>query len=143
MAAVEDVHRIDDHRRIGRALTIGIAVLLYGDDRVLEQAVLPRNEALARPIAVDALVRGNACVRDLVEDYLDVLLRDVVRVDEDGEPGLGAGLSWHTGLSTRNVCPHDTQKCELHCKAAAAGQCARQPPDYTGRITRAKNRALA
>ena len=85
-ARIQDIHGIDDHRRIGRVLTVRVAVLLHRDDRIIQQATLPAREARTRPVAVDALVRRGAGVGDFLQNDLDVLLGDVVGIDKDGEP---------------------------------------------------------
>ena len=64
----------------------GIHILLGDGGAVVEQHVLPRGETLTCPVAIDALICGDARIRHLVEDDLDVLRCDVVRVDENREP---------------------------------------------------------
>ena len=95
---IQDVHRVDDHRGVGGILAIRVAVLLHGNDRMVEQATLPARQSRTRPIAIDALVRRNARVGNLIEDYLDVLLANVVGIDQDGESQLGSRLK-HLVLS--------------------------------------------
>src|SRR5690242_16623698 len=57
-AGVEQVHRIDDHRRVGGVLALGVAELLDRLDRQGEQLVLPAAQVVVGPVAVGALDVG-------------------------------------------------------------------------------------
>ena len=83
IAAVQQVHRVNDHSGIRRIFAGGVAVLLDGDDRIVQQRVLPAFQPNVGPVAVDALASGDAEGRGLIENHFDVLGRNIVRVDED------------------------------------------------------------
>ena len=70
---IEDVHRVDDHGRVGGVLADGVAELLNRRDGIVEQRVFPLGVQGARPVAVNALVGDGAVFRKLVENGLDVL----------------------------------------------------------------------
>ena len=60
---IHDVHRVDDHGRIGGIFACGVAELLNGRDRVLKQRILPFGVQRACPVTVDTLVRDGAVFR--------------------------------------------------------------------------------
>src|SRR6185312_1409090 len=61
---VEQVHCVDDHRRVGGVLAHGIAELLDRLDRVAQQHLFPAVEVGLGPVAVDALDVRGAVLRD-------------------------------------------------------------------------------
>ena len=99
---VEDIHGVDDHGRVCGVLTLGVAELLNRRDGILQQHLLPLNMAGQRPVAIDALVGDGAVFRQLIEDGLQVLCGDVVRVDEQRETLLGR-LLIHDGPYCRRM----------------------------------------
>ena len=103
-AGVEQIHRVDDQRRIGRVLAGRVAELLDRLDRVRQQRFLPALELRAGPVAVDALDRRGAVLGDLGEQAVDDGGLRVVGVDENGERGgtCGHGVR-HVGLGNRSV----------------------------------------
>jgi hypothetical protein len=82
---VEQVHRVDDHRRVGGVLARRVGELLDGLDRLGEQVVLPALQVVAGPVAVRALDVGGAVLGDLGQQRLGDRGLGVVRVDEHGQ----------------------------------------------------------
>lgn len=96
LAGVQDVHRVDDERGVGRVLArllaglvaLDVTELLDGRDGVVEQLGAPLGRLRVGEVAVDAAVRRHAVAGNLVEDDGKVLGGDVVRVDEERETRL-------------------------------------------------------
>lgn len=82
---VQNVHRVDDQRRIGRVLACRIGVLLNGRDGVLQQHLFPGGEFRVGEIPVNAFYRRCAVVGDLIQNILYLAVRDVVGIDQHRE----------------------------------------------------------
>src|SRR5690606_21518819 len=84
-AAVQQVHRVDDQRRVGGVLAGGVGELLDRLDRQALQVLLPAPQVGRGPVAVCTLDRGGAVARNLGEEFgCDRCLR-VVGIDQDRE----------------------------------------------------------
>lgn len=73
-AGIKDIHGVNDHGRIRGILAGGVAVLLHGNDGILQQHMLPGSQLGIRPVAVDPLVGGHAAVGDLIQNDLNVFV---------------------------------------------------------------------
>src|SRR5690606_11165731 len=80
---MQDVHCINDHRRVCRIFALGVAVLLHRRDGVRQQAALPVLHIRPRPVAVNALDRGDAVSVNFVYNFFDLLRRYIVRIDKN------------------------------------------------------------
>ena len=98
VAGVEQVHRVDDQRRVGGVLAAGEGVLVHAADGAGVELVAPAAQVRGRPVAVGALDRRVAELRDLVEQRLGVAVRGVVGVDQHGDP-VGAHVGVHTAAA--------------------------------------------
>ena len=85
LVRVQNIHRVDDHRRVGGVLARGIAVLLDGRDGVFEQHPLPPSHGGLGPVAVDALDGGYTVFSDFVEHFLHMRVRHIVGVKQHGQ----------------------------------------------------------
>ena len=87
-AGVQQVHRVDDHRAVGRVLAGGVGELLDGWIECSSSVGLPPAELRRGPVAVDALDAGDAERRDLGEQPGDDDRVRVVGVDQHREVGV-------------------------------------------------------
>src|SRR5690606_29489752 len=98
VAAVHQVHRVDDQRAVRGVLAGGVVELLDRGDRVGQQPVLPAAEVPRGPVAVGAAHAGVAVLGDLRQQRRQVLRVAVVGVDQDREPrGVGHGILRRVG----------------------------------------------
>ena len=100
VAGVQQVHRVDDERRVGGVLADGEGVLVDGADGAGVELAGPAAEALGREVAVRALDGRGAVLGELLEQRLRVLGRGVVGVDEHGDPDAAAGVVVHPAHPT-------------------------------------------
>ena len=90
---MKQVHRIDDHRAVGRILAADDAELLDRPDRVVEQVRLPAGHVGRGPVAVDAAHRHAAARRGSEQHRLDQRRLRVVGVDHQRQTALrGRGI---------------------------------------------------
>src|SRR5699024_9732825 len=85
VAGIQQVHGVDDHGRVGGVFAGGVAVLLHRDDGIVQKRIFPAFQPDVAPVAVDALAGRHAEGGGLVHDDLDILGRNVVRVDQYGK----------------------------------------------------------
>jgi hypothetical protein len=100
---MQQVHGVDDHRAVGRVLADGVAELLHGLDRVVQQHALPARQVRRGPVAVDPPDAGHPVLRHFGEQPLDHRGPRVVGVDQHREPGGVGGFVGHVLRS----CHHD------------------------------------
>ncbi|MOA23463.1 hypothetical protein D3C78_1440860 [compost metagenome] len=81
---VEQLHRIDGHRHVGRVLALGIVELLHGAQRELQQPGLPALQGGLGPVAVGAADVDHAQRRQFGQDFVELVGGRVVRVDQQG-----------------------------------------------------------
>ena len=92
VACIEQVHGVDDQRRVGGVLATRVGELLNRLDRMAEQMLLPADEVRCRPVAVRPLDGGRSVLGDLLEQLGGQAGGRVVGVDQYGEShGVGAG----------------------------------------------------
>ena len=84
-AGVQQVHRVDDQRDVGRVLAGGVGELLLRQDGVPGQHLLPAGLLALGEVAVDAAQARLADLGHLLEEAVGDLGRGVVGVDQDGE----------------------------------------------------------
>ena len=75
LIGVKQVHRVDDHHHVGRVLALAVVELLHRADRVLVQHRLPALQPILLPVAVGAADVGDADLRELGEDHVDLARR--------------------------------------------------------------------
>src|SRR5690606_38018629 len=104
VAAVHQVHRVDDQRAVGGVLAGGVVELLDRRDRGGEQSVLPAAQVARGPVAVGAADAGVAVLGDLRQQVRQLGRVAVVGVDQDREAG--ASVAGHRMPSVSS--PDDT-----------------------------------
>ena len=77
-----------DERAVSRILASGVAELLDGCDRVVEENFFPAGKARLRPVAVNSLHAGDTVFRNLREKAVDDCRGCVVCVDQDSQVAL-------------------------------------------------------
>ena len=85
VARVEQIHRVDDQRRVGGVLAARVRELLDRLDRMPEQLVLPARQLRRRPVAVRALDRRCPVLGDLRQQLGGQAGSRVVGVDQNRE----------------------------------------------------------
>ena len=83
IAAVEQVHGVNDHGAVGCIFAGGVAILLDGNDGVVQQHILPAFQAGIRPIAVNTFAGRHAKGRSFIQNHLYICGADVIRIDQN------------------------------------------------------------
>src|SRR5690606_37853416 len=96
VAAVHQVHRVDDQGAVGGVLAGGVVELLDRGDRVGQQPVLPPAQVAGGPVAVGAAHAGVAVLGDLRQQRGQGGGVAVVGVDQDRQAG--ASVAGHAVL---------------------------------------------
>ena len=87
IAAVEQVHGVDGHPHVGRALALDDVELLHRDDRVRAGEIAPALEARLGPVAVGAAdIDGSELAKDQ-QNLVKVLRGRVIGVDQQCDIG--------------------------------------------------------
>jgi hypothetical protein len=87
-ARVQQLHRVDDERAVGRVLAARVLELLHGPDGEFREMLFPGRELGRGPVAVSAAHRGVAPGSDRLHDGRSVGGAGVLCVDEYCESGL-------------------------------------------------------
>ena len=87
IAAIEQVHRVDGHAHVGRALALDDVELLHRDDRVGAGQIAPALEAGLGPIAVGAADVDRAELAKHQQHFVEMVGRGIVGVDQQGDIG--------------------------------------------------------
>lgn len=82
---IKNIHRVDNHRRVGRVFTDRITELLNRLNRVDLERIFPAAHIRGRPVPVDAPNRDHSVFRRLRQDFIDERRLRVVAVDEHGD----------------------------------------------------------
>ena len=93
MAAVEQVHGVDRHPHVGRALALDHVELLHRHDRMHAGQRAPALEAGLGPIAVGAADVDRAQLAQHQQHLVEMVGRGIVGVDQQGDVQLGFGVS--------------------------------------------------
>ena len=120
VAAVQKVHSINDHGRVGGVFAGGVAVLLDGDDGVVQQCIFPAFQPHVRPVAIDALAGGHAKGRCFVQNHLYIFWRDVVRVNENRKFQVLHRLTSSRAWAAQSTYTAGTGSCR--CKFCGGGR---------------------
>ena len=94
IAAVEQVHRLDGHAHVGRALALDDVELLHRDDRVEAGQLAPALEAGLGPIAVGAADVDRAELAEHQQHFVEMLGASIVGVDQQGDVVLSFAVSF-------------------------------------------------
>ena len=81
IAGIEDVHRVDDHRHVGRIFARGIVKLLNRCDGILQKNIFTP-AVIFCPVTVDAAIRGKAVGFDFIKNNRCISGTDVFRIDQ-------------------------------------------------------------
>ena len=92
MAAIKQVHRIDRHPHVGRALALDHVELLHRHDRMQPGQLAPALEAGLGPIAIGAADVDRPKLAQDQQHFVEMIGRGVVRVDQQGNVQLGFGV---------------------------------------------------
>jgi hypothetical protein len=82
---VEHVHGSDDHSAISGILMVGVGELLYGQDGIVGQNLLPAAQGRLGPIAIDTSDANVTIVRNLRHQPSDDPVRNIVAIDQQGQ----------------------------------------------------------
>ena len=74
ISGIQNIHGINDHRRIGCVFSGGIAVLLDRNDGILQKNLFPGGKPCTGPVSIDPFVGGYADVCHFIHDDLDVFV---------------------------------------------------------------------
>ena len=92
MAAIEQVHRVDGHAHVGRALALDDVELLHRHDRMHAGQLAPALEAGLGPIAIGAADVDGAELAQHQQHFVEMVGRRIVGVDQQGDVQLGFGV---------------------------------------------------
>ena len=120
VAAVQKVHRINDHGGVCGVFAGGIAVLLDGDDGVVEQYILPAFQTRVRPVAVDPLAGRPPERSRLIQDHLDIFGGYIIRVDQNRQFQI---FHCFTSLAVHNTYTTDRGSCRYRSCGAGRPFC--------------------
>ncbi len=95
VAAVEQIHGVNNQPYIGGIFPLGVGELLDGYQRMLEQNAAPAAQCLAAPVAVNALDAGYAVLGNFFKQTLCRSGRCVVGINEYRQLGLPHVLDCH------------------------------------------------
>lgn len=82
---MEQIHRVDNQRRVCRVFPGRVAELLHRLDSNLVQRVFPTLEVARRPVTLCALDAREAVSRHFRQEFMDDGRLGVIGVDKDSE----------------------------------------------------------
>ena len=83
IARIQQIHGVNDHGAVGCIFAGGVAILLDGNDGVVQQHILPAFQAGIRPIAVNTFAGRHAKGRSFIQNHLYIFGADVIRIDQN------------------------------------------------------------
>lgn len=87
IARVQEIHRINDERRVRRILSLRVGELLDGLDGMAVKMGLPPNQVLRGPVTERPLDCGGPKLGDFFKQFLRHRCGGVVRIDENCQSG--------------------------------------------------------